>query len=394
MFSSESVTEGHPDKLCDQISDAIIDHFLVQDPLSRVVAECAVATGVLFIAARYDSHSTIDIAQVARGVIEQVGYRDPSFNAETCSVMQSLRALPAGRQDAVDEGTLCDAEIEAIPAGNQVTVFGFACRQNAAFMPLPIWLAHKLARRLTELRVSGQLPYLGPDGKTQVGVEYRQGQPVRIHSITIIASQAEAGSPSPARLRDDLIASAIAPVFLDEDIEPDPSTQVFINPVGPFEVGGPAVHAGLTGRKSDVDTYGEYARHSGSALSGKGPLRIDRTGAYAARYAAKNVVVAGLADECEVQLSYCVGLSRPVSLHVHTFGTGRLPDAEIAARVERCFEFRPAGIVREFELRRLPASHHGRFYARLAAYGHMGRVDIGPPWERTDKAEVLSQGGW
>jgi S-adenosylmethionine synthetase len=392
MFTSESVTEGHPDKLCDQISDAVVDHFLQQDPLARVRVECAVSTGILFVAARFDSSAVVDIPGIARQVIHQVGYQEPDFNAKTCSIMTSASEVPPSRYRFFDEKRLTDEEIEQIPVKNQVTVFGFACTQTSALIPLPIWLAHKLARRLAAARLQRQLLYLAPDGKTQVGVEYRERRPHRIHSITLVASQKAEGAPGPKTMQDELLDAVIKPVFADEEVKPDADTRIFINPDGPLVTGGPSVHSGLTGRKNAIDTYGEYSRHSGSALSGKDPLRIDRVGAYAARYAAKNVVAAGLAGECEVQLSYSIGLSRPVSIQVQTFGTGKLPDAEIAARIETLFDFRLGGILRQFNLRHLPSVLKGGFYKKLAAYGHVGRMDIGLPWETTDRVEPLREG--
>jgi S-adenosylmethionine synthetase len=394
MFTSESVTEGHPDKLCDQISDAIVDRFLQQDPAAAVIAECGVATAIVFIAARFASHASVDIPTVARQVITQIGYEQPEFNGKTCSVVTSLKEMPPDTRRPIDETDLPEAEIDHLTAKNQVTVFGFACDQTPGLMPLPIWLAHKLARRLTSVRLQKLLLYLTPDGETQVGVEYRDRRPARIHSLTVIASQSHptaAGGPEGKQLQDDLKEAVIDFVFREEDIKPDKDTHVFINPDGPFIGGGPAVHAGLTGRKTAIDTYGEYARHSGAALSGKDPSRIDRVGAYAARYAAKNVVAAGLADECEVQLSYSIGLSRPVSVQVETFGTGRIADEAIATLLKIHFDFRPAGIVRQFNLRRLPAQVKGGFYRKLSAYGHVGRMDIGLPWEVTDKAAELRE---
>jgi S-adenosylmethionine synthetase len=259
-------------------------------------------------------------------------------------------------------------------------------------MPLPVWLAHRLARKLTSVRHQKTLPYLSPDGKTQVGVEYRKRRPHRIHSITVIASQSrpsEQGGPDLRKLESDLKETVVYPVFQDEEVKPDDKTRIFINPDGPFVIGGPSVHSGLTGRKNAIDTYGEYSRHSGSALSGKDPTRIDRIGAYVARYAAKNVVAAGLARECEVQLSYSIGLSRPVSIQVESYGTGKIPDAEIAQLLEKHFDFRLAGIIRQFNLRHLPSTVKGGFYKKLAAYGHVGRMDIGLPWEVTDKTHIL-----
>jgi S-adenosylmethionine synthetase len=395
MFTSESVTEGHPDKLCDQISDAIVDHFLQQDPFSRIRAECAVFTNIVFIAARFESTASVDFPNIARQVINQIGYNEnTTFNARTCSILTGLKELRQERQYLIDERNLSEEEIDRIAAHDQATVFGFACNQTASYMPMPVWLAHKLARRLASVRFQHILPYLEPDGKTQVGVEYKNGRPYRIHTITVIASQDKTtanGGPDSKRLHDDMLGHVIEPAFYDEDIKLDSKTKIFINPEGPVITGGPSVHSGLTGRKNAVDTYGEYSRHSGSALSGKDPLRIDRIGAYAARYAAKNVVAAGLADECEVQLSYSIGLSKPVSIHVETFGTGKISDEEIASRIEKHFDFRLAGIIKQFNLRCLPSTIKGGFYRKLAAYGHVGRMDIGLPWELTDRAEILRQ---
>ena len=392
VFMSESVTEGHPDKLCDQISDALVDHFLQQDPFSRVIAECAVATAILFIAARFESSATVDFPGVARKVLNQIGYEHQAFNAKTCSIITSLKELPPQDQTYFNEAKLTEKEMDRILIRNQVNVFGFACQQTAALIPLPLWLAHKLARRLTSVRLQKVLPYLSPDGKTQVGVEYRQGQPARIYSVTVIASQKagpQAGGPDLKKLTADIRETVVGPVFQDEEIQPDEKTRIFINPDGPFLIGGPAVHSGLTGRKTAIDTYGEYARHSGAALSGKDPLRIDRIGAYAARYAAKNVVAAGLARECEVQLAYTIGLPRPASIEVETFGTGTIPNKEISGLIKKYFDFRLSGIIKHFNLRYQPAVVKGGFYRKLAAYGHMGRMDIGLPWELTDKAPLL-----
>ncbi|MFY9268789.1 MAG: methionine adenosyltransferase [Candidatus Manganitrophaceae bacterium] len=389
IFTSESVTEGHPDKLCDQISDAVVDHFLQQDPFSRVISECAVSTSIVFMAARFESQASIDFPNVARQVIHQIGYEQHAFHSKTCSIVTSLKELPPDSVTAIDEHKLSDEEIERIPALNQATVFGFACNQTAALMPLPIWLAHRLARKLTSVRLQKILPYLAPDGKTQVGVEYRKRRPVRIHSITLTASQNRPDEPALEKIRADIHDMVIKPVFAEEEIRPDDRTRIFTNPEGPFVIGGPSVHSGLTGRKNAIDTYGEYSRHSGAALSGKDPARIDRIGAYAARYAAKNIVAAGAADQCEVHLTYSIGLSRPVSIQVETFGTGRMPDEEIATRLEKDFDFRLAGIIRQFNLRHLPALTKGGFYRKLAAYGHVGRMDIGLPWELTDKTAVF-----
>lgn len=391
VFISESVTEGHPDKLCDQISDAIVDHFLALDPYSRVRAECAVATSILFIAARFASEAKADIATIARKVISQVGYTKPDFDARTCSVLTSLQEYPVEADLYFNEQRLSDAEIDRIKARQQATIFGFACRQTPVLLPLPIWLAHKLARQIMTARNQKLLPYISPDAKALVGVEYRQRRPHRIHSLTLVVSlgQEALGKVDRACLEREVREAIIVPALVEEEIQPDSQTLIFINPLENLLVGGPAVHSGLTGRKNATDTYGEYARHSGNALSGKDPLRIDRIGAYAARYAAKNVVAAGLAEECEVQLSYAIGLARPASVQVETFGTGRLADDDLAELVERTFDFRPAAIMRDFNLRHLPAKHKGSFYRRLAAYGQVGRTDLELPWEATDKVDAL-----
>ena len=390
MFTSESVTEGHPDKLCDQISDAIVDRFLQQDPHSRVIAECAVSTSIVFIAVRYFSKATVDLPNVARMIIDRVGYNQKNFNSITCSILTSVAELPPDERYDFDEFQLSDEEIDNIPVKHQATIFGFACRQTPALIPLPIWLAHKLAKQLTQVRKEQILPYLAPDAKTQVGIEYKNRMPSRIHSISIIASQLKKKKPGEEKLKRDIMEAVIEPVFKDQDIKPDKHTGFFINPYGKVILGGPSLHSGLTGRKNAIDTYGEYSRHSGAALSGKDPLRVDRIGAYAARYAAKNVVAAELADECEVQLSYSIGLSRPVSIQVETFGTGKRSDDEIAELIEKHFEFRPAGIARQFNLRHLPSKLKDGFYSKLAAYGHVGRTDIELPWEATDQARKLT----
>jgi S-adenosylmethionine synthetase len=393
MFSSESVTEGHPDKLCDQISDAIVDKFLQKDPYSHVIAECAVATALVFIAARFESDAVVDFTKIARKVIEQVGYDEPDFNAKTCSIVTSVKELQSSSYRYWDAKKLSDDEMELIPATDQVTVFGFACNQTPAFMPLPIWLAHQLARRLTTVRHEKILPYIAPDGKTQVGIEYRDRKPYRIHSISILASKKSSSTldiKDEKTLQQEVKEMIIDDVFAEEKFQPDARTRIFIDFDQPFAIGGPAVHSGLTGRKNAIDTYGEYSRHSGAALSGKDPTRIDRVGAYAARYAAKNVVAAGLAEECEVQLTYSMGLARPVSIQVETFGTGKVSDEEITVLLEKNFDFRLAGIIKKFNLRLLSAAFKGGFYRKLAVYGHVGRMDLGiVPWEETDMAVAL-----
>ena len=388
VFTSESVTLGHPDKLCDQVSDAIVDHFLNQDPDSRIVAECAVASGVMFISAHYASQARLDIPDIARHVIRNVGYTKEVFDADACTIMTSFMDHTATDYIPLDLDNMDSAAIDLIPGRQQVSVFGYACDQTPALMPLPIWLAHRLVRQLDARKVRKHIPYLLPDGKSQVGVQYVDGQPSRIHSITLVASQTEAAAASLDQLRADLIEQVVRPVLKNEKLQADERTQIFVNPEGQMIGGGPAYHSGLTGRKTGIDTYGEYARHSGAALSGKGPLRIDRVGAYMARYAAKNLVAAGLARECEVQLSYAVGAADPVSLRVRSFGSSEVDDRELASRLQDLVDFRPGAIVRDLELKSLSAQSDG-FYRKLAVYGHMGRSDPVVPWENTDLARKL-----
>jgi S-adenosylmethionine synthetase len=390
MFTSESVTEGHPDKLCDQISDAIVDDYLRQDCYARIRTECAVSSAVVFIAARSSSTATVDLSRAARRVIEEVGYDESDFNARSCSILTIPQEQPLEQQSRFDERELSEKALDKIPVKNQVTVFGFACDQTPMLMPLPIWLAHNLSKHLSAVRLQGVLPYLMPDGRVQVGVEFKDRRPYRIYSVTVEASQKKAREPSMKKLQADIVEGVITPVFETEEIKPDKKTRIFVNPDGPVVVGGPSRHSGLTGRKSAVDMYGEYARQSAKALSGKDPLRIDRVGAYVARYAAKNVVAAGLASECEVTLSYALGLPKPVSLQVDTLGTGIIPDPDIGSLVKKHFDFRLAGILKAFDLRHLPSVHPGGFYQKLAAYGHVGRFDLNLPWESTDKAPLLS----
>jgi S-adenosylmethionine synthetase len=387
MFTSESVTEGHPDKLCDQISDAVVGHFLRQDITARVAAECAISTGVVFLSVKYRSPAKVNVGDVARDVIAQAGYTPDVFDAQNCAVMSSLQQLPANGAIVLDERKLSgDGELDRLVAQDQATLFGFACNHTPALMPLPIWLAHRLARALDAARKDG-LSYLTPDGKTQVGVEFRDRRPARIHSVTIIASQ-RAHEPDRARLERDLRDTVIESAFADEPLKPDARTRIAINPEGPIVPGGPVHHAGLTGRKTGVDTYGEFSRQSGAALSGKDPSRIDRVGAYAARHAARSVVAAGLAEQCEIALSYSVGLAAPVSVQVETYGTGRLSDDELCVRVTRQLDFRVGAIVRRLKLRELVEQHTG-FYRRLAVYGHFGRDDLDLPWERSDALDAL-----
>ena len=385
VFASESVTAGHPDKLCDQISDAIVDRFLMEDPRSRVVAESAVSTSILFLSVRQASRAKFDVAEVARGVIAEAGYdTNGEFDARDCTIMTSMQELPRSHLYSEDLASMSDADLDRVVPDHHVTAFGYACDHTSVYMPLPVVLAHRLARRLSELRGAPGHEWLMPDGMTQVGVEFRDRRPARLHSLTVVASQRMPEHPSPTELRNALVDSLLNPVIRECELDCDPQTRIFVNPEGPVIVGGPALHAGLTGRKTAMDTYGEYARHSGAALSGKDPLRIDRVGTYAARYAAKNIVAAGLAQECEVQLSYSIGQAQPVSVQVQTFGTARLDEESIAERLRCAMDLRLGGIVRRFDLQSLPGRHGGVFYRRLAAYGQVGRADMELPWEALD----------
>jgi S-adenosylmethionine synthetase len=375
IFTSESVTPGHPDKLCDQISDATVDAFLQQDPDAHIVAECAIATGVLFIAARFAAEAHVDIPTLARSVIADVGYGEDGFDARNCSILTSFTPMEVPRRSAKPD--------DNAPAQEQVNAFGFACRETPALMPLPIWLAHRLARELDAARGRGA-DWLAPDGKTQVAVQYRDGRPARIHGVTITAATADRPIKA-GTIAEGLRHLVLAPAFRDEPLKPDAKTELHLNPGGPYLIGGPSRHSGLTGRKNGIDTYGEYARQSGAALSGKDPSRIDRIGAYAARHAAKNVVAANLAERCEVHLAYSIGTARPISVSANTFGTGRIPDDDIAARLQRMLDFRPVAIMRRFDLRARASHANGvGFFRPLAVYGQVGRTDLDLPWERLD----------
>lgn len=389
IFTSESVTTGHPDKICDQISDAIVDHFLKQDPDARVVAECAVASGVIFLSSHYASAATmLDISDIARRTIRDIGYPREVFDANDCTILTSIMDHSDTDYQPMNLDDMTDREIDKITARQQSSVFGYAVDHSQDLMPLPISLAHRLAHRVDVLKSDKKLPYLLPDAEIQVGLEYHQGQPTRIHSITIVATQKENSDVDIDTLRNDLNDHVIKPVLKKETIKADSETVIHINPDGIRKGGGPAVHSGLTGRKTRIDTYGGYSRSSGPALSGKDPMRIDRVGAYIARYAAKNVVAAGLARECEVQLSYSIGCADPVSLHVRTFGSSELNEFEIAERLSEVIDFRPGAVVRELGLKQLSAQPGG-FYRKLATYGHMGRSDLDLPWENTDIARKL-----
>ncbi len=387
LFTSESVTEGHPDKICDQISDAILDAIIVQDPNARVAAETSVNTGLVLVAGEITTSTYVDIPKIVRKTIKEIGYTSSKygFDSETCAVFTSIDEqspdIAMGVDQALEarEGSMSDEEIEAIGAGDQGLMFGFACNETQELMPLPISLAHKISRRLSEVRKDEILTYLRPDGKTQVTVEYDENnQPVRID--TIVVSTQHNPEVSLEQIQRDVKEFVIKPVVPSELI--DDNTKYFINPTGRFVIGGPQGDAGLTGRKIIVDTYGGYARHGGGAFSGKDPTKVDRSAAYAARYVAKNIVAAGLADKVEVQLAYAIGVARPVSIAIDTFGTGKVEENILVDLVEKNFDLRPAGIIKMFDLRR-------PIYKQTAAYGHFGRTDVDLPWERTDKADTL-----
>lgn len=388
LFTSESVTEGHPDKICDQISDAVLDDILAQDPNARVACETSVTTGLVLVAGEITTTCYVDIPKVVRRTIEEIGYTRAKFgfDAETCAVITSIDEQSPDIAQGVNEafesrsGFETDKAIEAVGAGDQGLMFGFACDETPELMPLPISLAHKLARRLSEVRRDGTLTYLRPDGKTQVTIEYDDDVPVRVDTIVISTQHSEHTDLATIDkdLRQHVIAAVVPPELIDE------RTKYFINPTGRFVIGGPKGDAGLTGRKIIVDTYGGYARHGGGAFSGKDPTKVDRSAAYAARYVAKNIVASGIARKCEVQVAYAIGVARPVSIAVDTYGTSSLDEDVIVTLIGEHFDLRPAAIIRDLDLRR-------PIYRQTAAYGHFGRNDLDLPWERTDKAELLAQ---
>ncbi|MBQ7013557.1 MAG: methionine adenosyltransferase [Oscillospiraceae bacterium] len=381
LFTSESVTEGHPDKICDQISDAVLDAILAQDPMARVACETACTTGMVMCMGEITTSARIDIPKIARQVVIEIGYDRAKFgfDGHTCNVLTAIDEQSPDIAMGVNSSYDSAEDARETGAGDQGLMFGYACNETPELMPLPISLAHKLAIRLTQVRKDGTLRYLRPDGKSQVTVEYDEnGKPVRVDAV-VISSQ-HAGDISIQQIREDIKELVIDPVIPDELM--DAETKIYINPTGRFVVGGPQGDSGLTGRKIIVDTYGGYARHGGGAFSGKDPTKVDRSAAYAARYIAKNIVAAGLAEKCEIQLAYAIGVARPVSVLVDTFGTGKVDDMKLAEAVTKVFDLRPQGIIDMLDLRRPQ-------YRKLAAYGHFGRENIGVAWEKTDKTEAI-----
>jgi S-adenosylmethionine synthetase len=388
FFTSESVTEGHPDKICDQISDAVLDAIFTDDPDARVACETAVTTGLVLVMGEITTNTYVDLNTLVRDVIWDIGYTRAKFgfDGETCGVLVSIKEQSADIALGVDKaleaktGEMSEDEIEATGAGDQGMMVGFACNETPELMPMPIMLAHKLCRRLTAVRKEGLLPYLRPDGKSQVTVEYEYGKPKRVEAIVVSAQHSPDVEQS--KIRTDIIQRVIKYVVPNGMIDED--TKIYVNPTGRFVTGGPKGDAGVTGRKIIVDTYGGMAGHGGGCFSGKDPTKVDRSGAYYARYVAKNIVAAGLADRLELQVSYAIGVARPLSLAIETFGTGKVPDETIHELIKKHFDFRPAKIIHDLDLRR-------PIYRPTAAYGHFGRDDIEAPWERTDKAEILRE---
>jgi S-adenosylmethionine synthetase len=404
LFTSESVTEGHPDKICDQISDTIVDALLSEDEYSRIAAEVVVNTGLVLITGEISTQAQVNYVDLARKKIAEIGYNyaENGFSANSCSVLVALDEQSSDIAQGVSKAhehreQLSDDQLDQIGAGDQGIMFGFACNETPELMPMPISLAHRISRRLAAVRKTGELSYLRPDGKTQVSVIYEDGKPVGIDTILVSTQHTETigeiseGSAVQKKIKADLWETVVQPVFTDLAIKPDRETRFLVNPTGKFVIGGPQGDSGLTGRKIIVDTYGGYSRHGGGAFSGKDPTKVDRSASYACRYVAKNIVAAGLADKCEVQVSYAIGVATPVSIFVETFGTGKIEEDQLLALVREHFELRPAGIIQTLNLCSLPAERGGRFYQDVAAYGHFGRTDLDLPWEKTDKAALLKE---
>ena len=389
LFTSESVTEGHPDKMCDAISDAILDALMEKDPMSRVACETAATTGLVLVMGEITTNAYVDIQKIVRDTVREIGYTRAKygFDADTCGVIVSLdeqsKDIALGVDKALEakENKMSDEKIEAIGAGDQGMMFGYASNETEEFMPYPIMLAHKLSRQLTNVRKDGTLPYLRPDGKSQVTVEYdKEGHPVRLDAVVLSTQHDE--NVTQEKIHEDIKKYVFDPVLPKDMV--DENTKFFINPTGRFVIGGPHGDSGLTGRKIIVDTYGGYARHGGGAFSGKDCTKVDRSAAYAARYVAKNIVAAGLADKCEIQLSYAIGVAHPTSIHVETFGTGKVSDAKLVEIIRENFDLRPAGIIKMLDLRR-------PIYKQTSAYGHFGRTDVDLPWEHLDKVDDLKK---
>ena len=384
LFTSESVTEGHPDKICDKISDAILDEMLRQDPMSRVACETFCTTGLVTVMGEITTKAYVDIQSVVRDTVREIGYTRAKygFDCDSCAVVSSIHEqspdIAMGVDKSLEAKQGADGDEFDTGAGDQGLMFGYACDETEELMPLPISLAHKLALKLTEVRKNGKLPYLRPDGKTQVTIEYHDDVPVRVD--TIVVSSQHSDSVELYQIREDIITEVINTTVPARLMDND--TKIYVNPTGRFVIGGPAGDTGLTGRKIIVDTYGGYSRHGGGAFSGKDPTKVDRSASYAARYVAKNIVAAGLAKKCEVQVAYAIGVAKPVSVMIDTFGTSVADEDKIAAAANKLFDFRPAAIIKKFDLRR-------PIYCQVAAYGHMGRTDIDVPWEKTDLADAL-----
>ena len=404
LFTSESVTEGHPDKICDQISDTILDALLSQDPFSRVAAEVVVNTGLVLLTGEITTKAQVNYVDLVRKKIAEIGYvhAENGFSADSCSVLVALDEQSPDIAQGVtvaqeQRESMSDDQLDAIGAGDQGIMFGFACNETPELMPMPISLAHRISRRLAVVRKQEGLSYLRPDGKTQVTVQYEDGKPVGIDTILISTQHTETignfteGSAVQKKIKDDLWETVVQPVFADLELKPHQDTRFFVNPTGKFVVGGPQGDSGLTGRKIIIDTYGGYSRHGGGAFSGKDPTKVDRSASYACRYVANNIVAAGLADKCEVQVSYAIGVARPTSIFVETFGTAKISEEKLLDIIKEYFELRPAGIIQTLNLRNLPQERGGRFYQDVAAYGHFGRTDLDLPWEKTDKAAQLKE---